>query len=273
MRRESARRIEFDRNPRSSSRGIFRAGDGPADDEITGAGLHGLLRRHDALLIIRIRPGGAHARRHELKVGTEIAAKVPVIGYLLSQILRGGNEVGDATLGRFFAIHISILPFLLTFLMVVHLLMVQVQGMSWPLSVPPEKRNRSFPFIPNFLLRDLVVWLTIFGIMLSLSVYFPTELGQKADPFLPTPTGIKPEWYFLSMFETLKFFPGYIGPIEGEVVAIGLLSLVCAGLIVIPFIDIWTKKERWSPFLVLGAVALVYMIITTAISYYGMPKL
>ena len=74
-------------------------------------------------------------------------------------------------------------------------------------------------------------------------------------------------------FETLKFFPGYIGPIEGEVVAIGLLSLICAGLIVIPFIDIWTKKERWSPFLVLGAIALIYMIITTAISYYGMPKL
>jgi cytochrome b6 len=203
------------------------------------------------------------------KVGTEIAAKVPLIGTLLSQILRGGNEVGDATLGRFFAIHISILPFLLTFLMLVHLMMVQIQGMSWPLSVPAEKRNRSFPFFPNFFLRDLVVWLTIFGIMLSLSVYFPTELGQKADPFLPTPTGIKPEWYFLSMFETLKFFPGYIGPMEGEVVAIVLLSLVCAGMVVIPFIDFWTKRERWSPFLVLGAIALIYMVATTIMSYYG----
>lgn len=202
------------------------------------------------------------------KVGTEIAAKVPFVGPLLSQILRGGNEVGDATLVRFFAIHVSILPFLLTFLMVVHLLMVQIQGMSWPLSIKKEKQTRSFPFFPNFFLRDVVVWLAIFGVMLSLAVYFPMELGVKADPFMPTPTGILPEWYFLSMFQTLKYFPAYIGPVEGELLAIAVISLALLGMVVVPFLDIWTKKERWSPFLVIGVIVLIYAIYTTAQAYF-----
>ena len=103
---------------------------------------------------------------------------------------------------------------------------------------------------------------------LSLSVYFPTELGQKADPFAPTPTGIKPEWYFLSMFQTLKFFPSYIGPIEGELVALGLMTLAIIGLVVVPFLDIWSRRERWSPFLVIGVIILVYAIVTTAMIYF-----
>ncbi len=218
------------------------------------------------------------------KVGTEITAKVPGVGPLLSRILRGGDDVGDATLARFFSIHVAMLPLLLFFLMGIHLLMVQIQGMSWPPSfdsgeprrssesgggppsVPEEKKNRSIPFFPNFFLRDLVVWLTIFGIILSLSVYFPAELGQKADPYQPTPAGIRPEWYFLFLFQTLKFFPGHVGPFEGDLLAIVLINLAGLGLILTPFLDIWTKRGRFSPFLILGLLGLLYVIAATTMA-------
>lgn len=203
------------------------------------------------------------------KVGTEITAKVPFIGGLISKILRGGEEIGDATLARFFAIHVAVLPLILFFIVGVHLAMIQIQGMSWPPSVPEERRHRSLRFFPNFFLRDLVVWLFIFGIALSLSVYFPAELGEKADPFQPTPAGIRPEWYFLFMFQTLKLFPSYIGPLEGEVVAIGLIGVVVLGLVLVPFLDIWSKRERFSPFLILGVVGLLYVIVMTVMAYWA----
>ena len=200
------------------------------------------------------------------KVGTEITAQVPLIGRLLGRILRGGEEIGDATLARFFSIHVAVLPLLLFLVLGIHLLMVQFQGMSWPPGVAEEKKNRSLRFFPNFFLRDLVVWLFIFGIALSLSVYFPAELGQKADPFQPTPTGIRPEWYFLFLFQSLKLFPGHIGPLEGEVVAIALIGLAGAGLILVPFLDVWSKRERWSPFLILGVLALLYIVGATVLA-------
>jgi len=200
------------------------------------------------------------------KVGTEITAKVPLIGGLLSKILRGGEEIGDATLARFFSVHVAVLPLLLFFILGIHLAMIQIQGMSWPPAMPEEKKNRSLRFFPNFFLRDLVVWLFIFGIALSLSVYLPAELGQKADPFQPTPAGIRPEWYFLFMFQTLKLFPSYVGPLEGEVVAIALIGLAALGLILVPFLDVWSKRERFSPFLILGILGLLYVISMTVVA-------
>ena len=76
------------------------------------------------------------------------------------------------------------------------------------------------PFVPNFLLRDLVGWLSALAVLAALAAYFPAELGRKADPFLPAPAGIKPEWYFMFMFQTLKYLPSHILGIEGEIVGI-----------------------------------------------------
>ena len=63
------------------------------------------------------------------------------------------------------------------------------------------------PFFPNFMLRDLVGWLAALAILAGLAAFFPAELGEKADPFAPAPAGIKPEWYFMFMFQTLKYLP------------------------------------------------------------------
>jgi cytochrome b6 len=92
-------------------------------------------------------------------------------------------------------------------------------------------------FFPDFALKDLYVWLLVMNFLGLLAVMFPWELGKEADPLAPAPIGIKPEWYFLAMFQLLKLFPPEVGPIEGELAGILLFSLVGFLWVMIPFID------------------------------------
>lgn len=196
------------------------------------------------------------------KVGTEIAGSVPVVGPLIRTLLRGGSEVGDATLSRFFWLHIAVLPVALAGLLGLHVLMVQLQGMSKP---PSEKSDRSMPFFPHFFLRDLVAWVIVLGLVLCISVYWPATLGTKADPFAPTPAGIQPEWYFLWMFQTLKLFPGHVLGVEGELVAVAATGLAGLLLLLVPWLDRPSRKERahhWLPWLA-GLLGLLYVTGTT----------
>lgn len=192
------------------------------------------------------------------KVGTEIAGVVPVVGPVMQMILRGGSDVGDVTLTRFFWFHIAVLPAGLLALLAVHLVMIQLQGMSKPLSVTDD---RSRPFFPNFLLRDVVAWVLVLGLVLCLSVYWPATLGTKADPFAPTPVGIQPEWYFLWMFQTLKLFPGHVFGIEGELIAVGLTGAAGAVLVLVPWLDRPARKGRASWVVWAAGIAAVSYIL------------
>ncbi len=200
------------------------------------------------------------------KVGTEIAGIVPVMGPWVQRFLRGGPDVGDVTLTRFFWFHIAVLPMCLFALMGLHLLMIQVQGMSKPLSV---KEERAIRFLPNFLLRDLVAWVIALGIVLCLSVYWPATLGTKADPFGSTPAGIAPEWYFLWMFQTLKLVPGHVLGIEGELIAVALTSVAGAVLVLVPWLDRPARAGRSSWIVAaLGVLGLAYVIGMTVYAHF-----
>jgi cytochrome b6 len=136
---------------------------------------------------------------------------------LLRRLLRGGDDVTGATLTRFYGIHVAVLPAIVTIALGLHLFLVQKHGMSSPLGEEEKDKAKSaMPFFPNFLLRDLVGWLGALGVLAALAAYFPAELGKKADPFQPAPIGIKPEWYFMAMFQTLKLLPSHILGIEGN---------------------------------------------------------
>lgn len=207
------------------------------------------------------------------KVGTQIAGSVPIVGSYLRTILRGGEEISDATLTRFFAFHVMVLPIAVVGLLGLHLVMVQLQGMSEPLSVAKDPNKKSMKFFPNFFLRDLLVWILIFAGLLTLSVMWPWELGRKADPFAPTPIGIKPEWYFLWMFQTLKYLPPKILLFDGEV--LGILGFGLSGLmlVLIPFVDLWSRREKRNPFFtILGIFAILYILIMTCLAYFGPQK-
>jgi cytochrome b6 len=203
------------------------------------------------------------------KVGTDVAGQVPGIGHLLLRVLRGGEDVTGATLSRFYGIHVAILPLLTTFILAIHLFLVQAQGMS----LPPDLENsgrpvRNIPFFPHFLLRDLVGWLSALAVLGALAAYFPWELGAKADPFASAPAGIRPEWYFMFMFQTLKYLPAKVGFVDGEV--LGILGFGVGGLILllVPFLDRRSAGGEPAPLFVgLGVAILGYLVGLTVLGY------
>lgn len=202
------------------------------------------------------------------KVGTDIVGVVPVVGDFMLKLLRGGPNVTGATLSRFFGFHIALFPGIFTIILAVHLLFVQVQGMSKPVGVEELDKSKTMPFFPNFVYRDLLLWLIVLNVLALLAVFFPWELGQKADPFTSAPAGIRPEWYFMFMFQTLKFLPAHILILEGEMV--GVIGFGVAGLlwILVPFLDRKSEKGRRSRKLTyIGLVIVIYIIVMTIIGY------
>jgi cytochrome b6 len=201
------------------------------------------------------------------KVGTEIAGVIPIVGHPMLRFLRGGDDVTGATLTRFFGFHVAVLPATATVFLAVHVLLVQLHGMSVPPSLKNEK-IRKMKFIPNFLLRDLIGWILAIGVLAALAALFPWELGEKADPFSPAPAGIKPEWYFLFMFQTLKYLPAKILGMDGEVLGIMAFNVVALLLFFVPFLDRGPENRRRTLiFNIIGVLALLYILVMTIIGY------
>jgi cytochrome b6 len=201
------------------------------------------------------------------KVGTDIAAVVPLIGPIIARLLRGGDEVGAATLTRFFGFHVAILPAAFTALLALHLLLVQRLGMSEPPSKRGQQRPR-MPFYPSFIFHDAILWLGVLGVLLVLCTFAPWELGVKADPFSSAPAGIRPEWYFTFVSQSLKYLPAEIMGIEGEVVGICAFLLGAAFLLLVPFLDRRAARGEPSPvFTVLGVAILAFLLTMTALAY------
>jgi cytochrome b6 len=204
------------------------------------------------------------------KVGTDIAGVVPVIGKPMMIFLRGGEDVTGATLSRFFGFHVAVFPGLFTVLLGIHLVLVQRQGMSAPIGWEKGGHGpRTMPFFPNFLLRDLLLWLIVLNVLAILAVFFPWELGQKADAFASAPAGIRPEWYFLFMFQTLKYFPAKILFIDGEVLGIALFGIGGLLWLLVPFWDKMSargEKNRWVTYAGIGVV--IYIIVFTILGWF-----
>jgi cytochrome b6 len=201
------------------------------------------------------------------KVGTDIAGDIPVVGRTMLRFLRGGDEVTGATLTRFFGFHVALLPALATVFIGGHVLLVQLHGMHVPSRY--QKSYRRMKFFPNFIMRDLIGWILAIGVLAALAAVFPWELGVKADAFAPAPAGIKPEWYFLFMFQTLKYIPAKVLFFDGEVVGIVFFMLAGVALLVIPFINREPEKfpRRRMIFNVIGVLAILYIAVMTVIGY------
>jgi cytochrome b6 len=203
------------------------------------------------------------------KVGTDIAGVVPGVGAFMLRFLRGGDHVTGGTLSRFYGWHVAILPAVATSMLGLHLLLVQKHGMSVPPSEKEASAKRSMPFVPDFLLRDLFGWTLALGVLAALAALFPWELGEKADPFSPAPAHIRPEWFFMFMFQTLKFVPGgEVMGIENEAWAIIGFGVMGLFGFMLPFLDRGVARNGRSPFFTaLGALVLVYMVAMTAVGY------
>jgi quinol-cytochrome oxidoreductase complex cytochrome b subunit len=203
------------------------------------------------------------------KVGTDIAGVMPVVGPFIRRVLRGGEDVSGATLTRFYALHVSVLPALAFLIVGLHVWLVQKLGMSVPPSVEAEAGPKeSMKFFPNFFMRDLMGWLAALAILAAMAAFLPAQLGTKADPFASAPAGIKPEWYFMFMFQTLKYLPSHILGIEGElfgIIGFGVAALV---LLLVPFLDRPSPgaqpSKTWT---VLTVLAVVFILVMTYLGY------
>ena len=204
-------------------------------------------------------------------VGTDSLKAIPFVGHWLLRVLRGGDEVSVQTLYRFFALHVCILPLAIAGLIGAHLLFIQRQGMAEPIEGGhgPATKKPGMPFFPNFALRDLLLWVFILNILALLAVILPFgpgipgmewELGEKANPLKPAYPGIKPEWYFLWVYQMLKEFPAHIAGMEGPQACILLASILGGIAFFIPLLDRNAAKGKPSPlFTDLGVAGLLFL--------------
>ncbi|TAJ99593.1 MAG: cytochrome bc complex cytochrome b subunit [Chloroflexota bacterium] len=200
-------------------------------------------------------------------VGTEIAGDVPVIGSSLLLLLRGGAEVSEATLARFFGIHVLVLPLLLGGLVALHLLFVHQQGLANPSRAEarpgrvtaPQPPDKLKPFFPDYILDEVIAWYAVLAGLVILASLFPAGLEPKADP-LVTPEHIKPEWYFLAVYQLLKLVPETVG----VVAPVALVMII----VLLPLLD---RNEEIRPRrrpIALG-LALVLLVAMAVLTYFG----
>ncbi len=167
------------------------------------------------------------------KVATGIAGETPGAGVEVQAALQGGNEYGNLTLTRFFALHVFVLPALTFGLVAIHVLLFRKHGVTprWGRSAE-ELERRAQPFWPDQLFRDVAAMAVAFAALVAWVLHTGgAGLDPPADP--SSNFDARPEWYFRALFQMLKYFSG---PME-TVVALGAPVLVGGALFSLPFID------------------------------------
>nr|ABX82938.1 cytochrome b [Microtus savii] len=171
---------------------------------------------------------------------TNLLSAIPYIGTTLVEWIWGGFSVDKATLTRFFAFHF-ILPFVITALVLVHLLFLHETGSNNPTGLNSDADK--IPFHPYYTVKDLLGVLILLMAFMILTLFFPDILGDPdnytpANP-LNTPPHIKPEWYFLFAYAILRSIPNKLG---------GVLALILSILILALMPLLHTSKQRTLTF-------------------------
>lgn len=202
------------------------------------------------------------------KVGTDIPRSIPVIGVWVTKFLRGGEDISGDTLSRFYSFHVTILPLLLLALVAIHVYLIQKLGMSLPVGTDEkEEMRRALPFWPNFVYREMVVWLIFFGGLITIAVLLPPSLGKSADLMAPAPEGIRPEWYFLFLFQTLKIFPARVLFLSGDTVAVLLILVGGILFFFLPLIDNRPAERKGK---VITWIAFAFLAYAVAMSIWSL---
>jgi len=192
-------------------------------------------------------------------VTTQIAAKAPLAGEYLSRLM-GVSEggVGVVTFARFYSLHVMLLPLLTAALVAIHIVLVRRHGVT---PSPGDDKPKK-PFFPGQVFKDTVAIFIAFAILFVLAILAEAPLGRLADPtdttYIP-----RPEWYFLFLFQTLKFFEG---PLEiiGSMV---LPGLAMTALALLPFVDrakVTRFAQRSFAFVAVGLAGIGWAALTAA---------
>jgi quinol-cytochrome oxidoreductase complex cytochrome b subunit len=168
-------------------------------------------------------------------VGANISEGVPFVGGFAKQLLLGGEVYNDRTLSRFFLLHAAVLPAAMAGLLVVHITLIRLQGVTEFVDEDePHKDEGTFNFFPDHFYTELICGLVLMILLAALATILPATMGPRADP-LTTPEVIKPEWFFYVAFRWLKLFSG--------TAAILSMGFIAVAMFLWPFIDDAIRKR------------------------------
>nr|YP_010184985.1 cytochrome b [Hemipenthes hebeiensis]YP_010227837.1 cytochrome b [Cryptocercus weixiensis]QVJ97675.1 cytochrome b [Hemipenthes hebeiensis]UDD86623.1 cytochrome b [Cryptocercus weixiensis] len=158
---------------------------------------------------------------------TNLLSAMPYLGMDMVQWVWGGFAVDNATLNRFFTFHF-LLPFIITAMVMIHLLFLHQTGSNNPMGL--NSNIDKIPFHPYFTIKDTVGFMIMFTILLILSLKEPYILGDP-DNFTPanplvTPIHIQPEWYFLFAYAILRSIPNKLGGVIALIMSIMILMIM-----------------------------------------------
>jgi Cytochrome b subunit of the bc complex len=195
-------------------------------------------------------------------VGTNMATDVPLIGTWLKRFMRGGNEMGTLTVSRFFVAHVFLIPAALIGFIAAHVYLFRKAGAAGPPSEDPvHPRLPTQRFYPRQVVMDTIVALLMILVLGLLAHFAPTELGPKASP-ADTQYVPRPEWYYLPIFQWLKYWRGPYA-IFGIVV---IPAVTAALLVCVPFIDRRLQRRPWRRPVAVG----VFLFILTCFVAMGL---
>nr|ADW41310.1 cytochrome b [Drosophila borealis] len=185
---------------------------------------------------------------------TNLLSAVPYLGIDLVQWVWGGFAVDNATLTRFFTFHF-ILPFIVLAMVMIHLLFLHQTGSNNPIGV--NSNSDKIPFHPYFTYKDIVGFIIMIFLLISLILINPNLLGDP-DNFTPanplvTPAHIQPEWYFLFAYAILRSIPNKLGGVIALVLSIAILMIL-------PFYNL--SKFRGIQFYPINQILFWIMVVT-----------
>jgi ubiquinol-cytochrome c reductase cytochrome b subunit len=175
-------------------------------------------------------------------VGTNAVSEVPWIGEGLLRLMRGGTEMGTLTISRFFVAHVFFIPACIFALVASHIFLFRKAGAAGPVEEDPYHPDEHAElFYPRQVLMDLSLTALLIAGLGLLSFFVPMQLGPPANPadaqYVP-----RPEWYYLPIFQWLKYW-------HGSAAIVGVLvipTLLVLGVLALPFLDRSVERHWWA---------------------------
>ena len=175
-------------------------------------------------------------------VGTNAIGEIPGIGETLTRLVRGGTEMGTLTISRFFVAHVFLIPACIFALVASHIFLFRNAGPAGPVTEDPYKPTlKPEPFYPRQVLIDLSLTALLIVGLGAMAFFMAVPLGPAANPanaqYVP-----RPEWYYLPIFQWLKYW-------HGSAAVIGVLvipMIVVIAVIALPFLDRGIERRPWK---------------------------
>jgi ubiquinol-cytochrome c reductase cytochrome b subunit len=186
-------------------------------------------------------------------VGTNAISEVPWIGESLTRLLRGGTEMGTLTISRFFVAHVFLIPACIFGLVASHIFLFRKAGPAGPVAEDPyHPKLQPEPFYPRQVLMDLSLTALLIAGLGVLAFFVAVPLGPAANPanaqYVP-----RPEWYYLPIFQWLKYWHG-----SASVIGVLIIPMILViGVIALPFLDRSIERRPWKRPVAMGAYAFL----------------